>query len=71
MGAVNGEGVQKANKGAFAKLTEAARPKKAVKVVAKEATPLLDGDEKEGSEPADSRSSPLGHEVIDVDDSER
>ncbi|KAM5542625.1 hypothetical protein V8D89_003586 [Ganoderma adspersum] len=61
---------QKANKGAFAKLTEAARPKKAVKVEAEEATPSPNDDEKDGSEPADNRSSPLGHEVIDVDDSE-
>ena len=63
--------MQKANKGAFAKLTEAARPRKAVKVVAKEPTPLPDGDDKAGSESADNRSSPPGHEIIDVDDSER
>ena len=63
--------MQKANKGAFAKLTEAARPKKAIKVVVKEAAPLPDGGDKAGSEPADSKSSPPGHEVIDIDDSER
>ncbi|PIL30564.1 transcription factor [Ganoderma sinense ZZ0214-1] len=62
---------QKANKGTFAKLTEAARPKKPIKVKkAKEGTPVLDGDEVRDPGLAEGRNSPAGHEVIDVDDSE-
>ncbi|KAI1784142.1 hypothetical protein LXA43DRAFT_1043792 [Ganoderma leucocontextum] len=61
---------QKANKAAFAKLTEAARPKKVVKVEAEEATIVPDGSDGTGDpEPAKERSSTSGHEVIDVDDS--
>lgn len=63
--------MQKANKATFAKLTEAARPKKAVKSEAKEASPRLvpDGDETGEPEPAKDSTSTHGHEVIDVDES--
>lgn len=70
MGAADVVGSQRANKAAFAKLTEAARPRKAVKVKAEESTPVLDGDATGDPEPAEDRSSTPGHEVIDVDGSE-